>query len=92
MRVYIFNDYEEHGPDNIRVAGSPEAARRIFDELLMAYVPPDDWREDPKQERLKYLAECRYSFETFMIAESTSGGDLGSGWGGLQLHIVDVEN
>jgi hypothetical protein len=75
----MFNTYEEHGPIDIRVATDQEGARRIFEELIKEYSDE------------AYIAECRNSLEQMLASADPTCGDLGRGWGGLQLHIVDTE-
>jgi hypothetical protein len=77
MRVYLLSDYEEHGATN--VVGTTNPARLA--DVLREHWPSSD-------------AEAEQIAKA--LAEDTVGKwDLSQmarlGWGGIQLHIVELE-
>jgi hypothetical protein len=77
MRIYLLSDYEEHGATN--VVGTTNPAKLA--DVLREHWPSSD-------AEVEQLANA--------LAENTVGKwDLSSmartGWGGIQLHILDIE-
>ncbi len=83
MRLYMINDYADRGPDNIRVALTREGIRAAFESRLDQGWPSDEGNND-------YRREVRTELERLLAADEPCSTDLGRGWGGLQLHILDT--
>jgi len=92
--IYILNRYREDGPENIRVCGSLERVRGIFEEILAAewagYLE-GNWM--PINLELARVRQERERSElAAILAENKIGSyNLGTGWGGYQLHIIELE-
>lgn len=77
-RIYMINDYGEHGPENIRVAVTANGIREAAREYLK------DSRDG------SYCADVMANLEKHLGADDPCSLSLRRGWGGLQLHIVDA--
>jgi hypothetical protein len=79
MKVYLISNYGEYGSEAVRATLDKSKVR----ELLATH--PDMHGEPlPKdyEQSLKRMLEAD---------ELADGHDLGRGWGGFQLHIVELE-
>ena len=76
MKVYLLNTYQEDGPEDIRAT----LDRASVEKLLVTHPYYQLCTEEYKAKSLKKLREIL-----------DDGGDLGTGWGGFQLHIIDLE-
>jgi hypothetical protein len=76
-RVYILSLHEEHGAEDVRATLDPS---KLAD---MAKASP----YSANDEELKAIAD--------IVAEgkvhARSGGPVSNGWGGIQLHVVDLQ-
>lgn len=82
MRVYILSDYEEHGAENVRATIDKNKVVELFENLVS------------KWEDVNYATKCRAKLNQLLennILTTQCGKDLGDGWGGLQLHIIELE-
>ncbi len=76
MKVYLLSDYNEHGSEN--VVGTMDKNKVV--ELLQTKFP--FWAQDDAEELKKLLEED---------VPSTMPYTLGKGWGGVQLHIIELQ-
>jgi hypothetical protein len=81
MRIYMINDYQEDGPENIRVASSIDGIR---DALAKEVLRLHNGEE--------YLKKISPKFEALLAVDMPCSENLGTGWGGLQFHILDTED
>lgn len=80
MRVYLLSTYEEHGADNVMAtldpAELPAMLRRIGNHFAAQVLDGS----------LGTLTDVLARGELI-----TDGVDLTGGWGGVQLHIVELQ-
>lgn len=77
MRIYLLSDYEEHGSRNMVGTTDPDK----LESMLAAH-----WGKYGG-----YEADLRDLREA--LSEETTGiWTLGRGWGGPQLHILDLDS
>ncbi len=94
MLLYILNDYEEYGPENIRVCESVERARIILGEMHVddrARIIGCGWLPEHLEKNLANQADERSRLETALVERKVGSYNLSNGWGGYQLHIVELE-
>lgn len=84
MKVYLISTYNEYGAEEVRAT----IDKAKVESLLLTHptyikIQPNQFEEEEHPiERLKYTLEKD---------EVIDGLDLTSGWGGFQLHIVELE-
>ena len=91
--VYIICDYDEGGPESLRVTTDAAKVQPIISDWLAKEAAAvlrvqGEWKRESLGE---YLAEVMSSFSCLDLQVAGSH-NLSQGWGGLQLHIVKVEN
>lgn len=74
-KVYLLSDYNEYGSEN--VVGTMDKSKVM--ELMKSNF--SFWSEDNSDELIKTLNED---------VASTMPYTLGKGWGGVQLHIIEL--
>lgn len=74
MKVYILSTYDEHGAENVKAS--------LDKEKMIAHIKGTDMTVDEMQVAMNAITEDEII--------STNGLNLGSGWGGYQLHIVEL--
>ena len=79
MKVYILSTYEEYGANHVTATTDPDELPSMVD----AYR--GELGHDPAHEleMLRRLEERGYPIEA-------NGYELSDGWGGLQIHIVEL--
>jgi hypothetical protein len=77
MRIYILSDYSDYGADNVRATVDP-----AWLPTMLAHYGREAGRDE---------ALARIGKAVAADVVSVSGIDLGDGWGGVQLHIVEAE-
>lgn len=78
MKAYILSNYDEHGAEDVHVTTNKD---HVID-MAKKHFP--DFLVAEELDRLNYLLETNDVIQV-------KGMDLGRGWGGLQLHIVEIE-
>ena len=75
MKVYILSTHEEHGAEDVRATLD---TLKLY-EMLNDFAPTSEERA-----KLAELVKAN-------ILNPDFGSSLGNGWGGVQLHIVELE-
>ncbi len=92
--IYIINSYGEYGPENIRICDKLEVCGRILREIHeeeRAYVKDQKWLpEHIERHRLGQIEEGD-ALEKALLGNKVGTYNLSHGWGGYQLHIVELE-
>lgn len=87
-RVYLLSDYNESGSENVRATLHPGKLESMIDEY---------WSHDSEAARA-CCKESKVSLRA-LLAEMTDAemarrpgmpNNLSTGWGGLQLHVVEL--
>ena len=78
--VYLLSDYEEHGAENVEATLDATKLYGMLEERIKDYRD-EQYKEKMRENLKKYLSEF----------DELDGRDLGSGWGGIQLHIVKIQ-
>lgn len=76
MKVYLLSDYEENGSTNMVGTNDKD---KVMDLMKSCFA----WAYDEDSEELKKLLE--------EDKPSCSPYTLGKGWGGVQLHIIELQ-
>jgi hypothetical protein len=76
MRVYLLTDYEEHGA--VDVVGTTD--RVMLAGMITQFSDCGPWLQDAVKDLEQALSE-----------EVTGKWKLGRGWGGVNLHILDID-
>jgi len=89
--VYLLSTYQEYGAEN--VTATLDRAR--LDAIMRENWPSGSF-EIPSQKLEKWLAEASATMAKLLQkpdAElvSESGHNLQDGWGGMQLHVVELK-
>ena len=80
MKVYLISRYDEYGSEDVRATVDKDKVR----ELLRTHKLREE--EDVPEDYDKTLSD--------LLAKDIATGqpnNLGRGWGGFQLHIVELE-
>lgn len=90
--VYILSDYEEHGAENVRVCTSLDGIRKAI-QADKEKSAAETMSQAQRERFTAYYAEALESLET--VDPNTpiwkEGRDMQTGWGGYQLHIVELQ-
>lgn len=91
MLVYIICSYQEDGPENLAATTDPAKVRGLVEAYYVpwsAEVPPRSWPE----QALAQKEEDLRAIDALLAGNPGAGfsSDLGKGWGGLQLHVVEL--
>jgi hypothetical protein len=87
--VYILSDYEEHGAENVCAT----LDRGRLHQLVDKNWPPPHNSTASKE----WTAEAHAGLEEHLkksddvLSSKTSGWNCHSGWGGMQLHVVELK-
>jgi hypothetical protein len=76
MRIYLLTTYEEHGATEITGTTDPTK----LPEILVNYTADDNWNREALADLERALGQMK-----------TGDWKLGRGWGGVNLHILDIE-
>ena len=81
MRVYILSVYEEYGAEQVKATLDPTK----LSAMLREFRHP--WKDQPVE-----VPESVFEALTEVLAEDrlVDGRNLSEGWGGWQLHIVEL--
>ena len=79
--IYMLSDYGEYGSDNVVAT----LDKSIVAQLLMEHWP------HAFDECIKELARLLDEDEE-KLAKTKTGHDLEGGWGGVQLHIIELSS
>lgn len=83
MRVYLLSTHEEDGALGVRATLNRDHVMPMLESYL------ELWKDAPT-----YCAQCRAELARVLAADELiyeSAHTLGCGWGGLQVHIVELE-
>jgi hypothetical protein len=81
--VYVLSDYEEHGAENVCATLDRSILHRLLDR---------NWPGSPE-----WAVEAHAGLEEHLkkaddvLSARTSGWNCHSGWGGMQLHVVELK-
>lgn len=78
--VYILSTYGEYGAENVRATLDSSNLERMAQEY-------------PKRDTTHEVGEIRklLSGPVTELLTKQSGHDLSNGWGGMMLHVVEIE-
>ena len=97
MRVYILSSYGEYGAENVRATLNKEHLPNIFDirdNEVIYECREENFTEKNLNEIIETLKEERATLLELLQSDEIiqkSGQDLAIGWGGFQLHIIELE-
>ena len=92
--IYILNSYGEYGPEDIRVCESVERVRVILGEIHTderARIVGWGWLPKHLEENQANQADEKSKLEAALVERKIGSYNLSKGWGGYQLHIVELE-
>jgi hypothetical protein len=78
MKVYLISCYGEHGSEDVKATLDKTKVR----DLLITHP---EMRGEPLDD------EYEQSLKRLLEADEPTESDLGRGWGGFQLHIIELE-
>ncbi len=78
--MWLFYDYEEHGPDNLRATNDESKLQGFLEDWIAERYNPDSYTRE------------RTNFEKFRESGfNPELGFVGTGWGGPVFEKVEVE-
>jgi len=91
--VYLLSNYEEHGATGVYATCHKE---RLFDALLARFVPPLDANEHVIKRYIDEHHEASNGLKKLLLKtdeelSAADGTNLQNGWGGVQLHVVPLD-
>ena len=89
MRVYLLSTYGEHGAEDVRATLDPS----YLPVMLEKYFSDAEWAKHPER-RDAASKEAHEGLRRGLLEDgepSSEGRNLQDGWGGIQLHIIEVE-
>lgn len=90
MKVYILNTYDEHGPEYIHATIKPQIMFRVLTEQFfkdLKTVTNDKWLQELYKDQKIALEKMN----ELISKNELCSENLNAGWGGYQLHIVELE-
>ena len=98
MRIYLISHYDEYGSEDVRGTADRDALPAFIDGYVRnVWLPACRFRGEarPDENEIATLAvdeALKQLGGVLPKAEANPGDhfDLGGGWGGLQIHVVDV--
>jgi len=95
--VYILDEYEEHGPENITATLDKTKIRSIIENWPMDKFVFHGFGDKVALEKKHienhkiYIDKMLEYFDKITDFDTVGECDLGPGWGGLQLHVVELK-
>jgi hypothetical protein len=87
MIIYILSTYEEHGAENVKATRERSRLHELLDSYADYGIPPESHR---------FLDDLLFEYDRdpSSFYQKDTGGEgknLEEGWGGLMLHIVELQ-
>lgn len=85
MKVYILSTYDEHGAENVRATIDKNEVADIAAKMYLEL-----WKCNAGRDRSEEFTKLSELLDADVLS-GKNGTDLADGWGGMQLHIVELE-